>query len=44
MSVDKIREQLSDVLVKIGLIPKPEKPSIIINTKDVEYPICSEKD
>ena len=45
MSVDKIRAQLSDVLVKLGLVPKPEKPNIIINTKDKEFIIpCSEKD
>ncbi len=44
MSVDKIREQLYDVLAKLGLATKPDKPALIINTKDKEYIICSEKD
>jgi hypothetical protein len=42
MSVHNIREQLENVLVKLGLVPKPKE--IIIKTKKKEYIICSEKD
>ena len=44
MSVHNIREQLENVLVKLGLVPKPDKPDIIVGAKEKEYIPCSEKD
>jgi hypothetical protein len=44
MSVHNIRGQLENVLAKLGLVPKPDKPAVIISAKEKEYIPCSKKD
>ncbi len=44
MSMHNIREQLENVLLKLGLAPKPDKPALIISAKEEEHIPCTEKD
>ncbi len=44
MSMHNIREQLENVLLKLGLAPKPDKPALIISAKEEDHTPCSEKD